>query len=142
MELVVDIEGETGSRSLPGSGADLIAFMSFCGMRGFGAQHPLIAIADRLHAEFRLRLGPLTTFYGADPEDAEDAEKLEKAWQDAAGLAETLDGVLDALASDRILQALLRRAGAEPLVEQAAALLGIAERAAARQLRVRLSFRD
>src|SRR5690606_38334283 len=63
VRLTMEIEGEQAPATLPGDGRDLVAFMSFAVVRGFGAQHPLIALADRLHANHGVRLGPLTTFY-------------------------------------------------------------------------------
>ena len=81
MQLWLDIEGSPVRRELPGGGSQLIAFMSFAVSRGFGATHPLIALADRLYSEHNVRMGPLTTFYEAEAEDSEDREKLEMTWQ-------------------------------------------------------------
>jgi hypothetical protein len=126
MRLCIEIEGESETRAqlppLPGDGADLVAFMSFAVARGFGAQHPLIALADRLHDSFGVRLGPLTTFYEADIDDREDEEKLELAWQDVGPLEGSLDAITAVLESDQLSQALLKRAGAAKLREQVAAL--------------------
>ncbi|MGE5597657.1 MAG: hypothetical protein ACM3S1_16660 [Hyphomicrobiales bacterium] len=116
-----------------------MAFMSFAVSRGFGAQHPLIALADRLHA-LGVRIGPLTTFYEGDPEDAEDREKLELAWQPAADLREALEGLTAAVEHDELAHALLRRADAAGLPEEAAALLPTVRDAEAEGRRVRLSY--
>ena len=78
VQLWLDIEGRPGRFELPGGGSALVAFMSFAVSRGFGATHPLIALADRLHDEHRVRLGALTTFYEAEPEDSEDRENISK----------------------------------------------------------------
>lgn len=126
---------------LPGGGADLVAFMSFCVVRGFGAQHPLIALAERMEAK-RVPIGPLTVFYGADPEDAEDREKADLAWQDATVLAETLEGVLAVLAADDLAATFARRAGATSLGGDIDSLCAIARAAAATGLRLRLLYRD
>ena len=90
VQLWLEVEGDPGRFELPGGGSELIAFMSFAVSRGFGATHPLIALADRLHDEHKVRMGPLTTFYEAEAEDAEDREKLELALQDPAPLAAEL----------------------------------------------------
>jgi len=137
---MVEIEGEGQQKGLPGDGPELIAFMSFAVVRGFGAQHPLIALADRLHDTHRVPLGPLTTFYEALIEDAEDAGKLDLAWQAAAPLRDSVTAMSTALAEDHQCQALVRRASSEALPGQVAALIPILERAAAQGSRVRLSF--
>jgi len=108
VDLWLDTDG-AGRRAVPGGGAALVAFMSFAVSRGFGATHPLIALADRLHDTHRLRLGPLTTFYEADAEDSEDVEKLELAWQPAAELAEALTQLTAALEADPLAATLARR---------------------------------
>lgn len=96
--------------------------MSFAVSRGFGATHPLIALADRLHDEHRVRLGALTTFYEAEPEDSEDREKLEMAWQTPGTLRDDLDGIARAFAADAMCETLARRGNAEGLPAEAAAL--------------------
>lgn len=140
MELRVEVEGDGQTLSLPESGAVLVAFMSFAVARGFGAEHPYLALADRLETEHGVRLGPLTTFYEGRVEDAEDAEKLEMAWQDAGRLMETLTGMEAALASDARCGILLERAGARALPRQVAALRTVAAAAASQGQRVRLSY--
>jgi hypothetical protein len=100
VQLFLEIEGGPGSVTLPGGGAALVAFMSFAVSRGFGATHPLIALADRLHDAHHVRLGPLTTFYDAAAEDAEDREKLELAWQPAGPPRESLDALIAAVEGD------------------------------------------
>jgi len=140
MRLTVEIEGEGSQPPLPCDGAALVAFMSFAVSRGFGAVHPLIALADRLHDEHHVAMGPLTTFYEQASEDSEDVEKLDLAWQPAAPLRESLEGLVDALRLDPQAAALERRSGAGAVGEQAAALLPYLGRAEARGARVRLSY--
>lgn len=121
MRLTVEAEGAPAQRFVPpGNGAALAAFCSFAAMRGFGAVHPLIALAERLQ-ESGVRMGPLTMFYDEAAEDAEDLEKLELAWQDRAALAEALAGLAAALEADPEAAALARRGGAEGLAGQARA---------------------
>ncbi|MFN8505976.1 MAG: hypothetical protein U0547_00255 [Dehalococcoidia bacterium] len=139
MDLWVDIEGRE-REAAPGGGAALIAFMSFAVSRGFGATHPLIALADRLHETHRVRLGPLTTFYEADAEDSEDVEKLELAWQPAAELAEALTQLTAALEADPLAATLARRGLAEPLAAEARALASVLAAPAAEGARVRLAY--
>ena len=140
MDLWLDTDG-AGRRAVPGGGAALVAFMSFAVSRGFGATHPLIALADRLHDTHRLRLGPLTTFYEADAENSEDVEKLELAWQPAADLAVSLQRLTDVLAADPVAQALARRADAAGLADDATALAEMLADAAAAGGRARLVYR-
>lgn len=122
MQLWLQVEGSAERVELPGGGSDLVAFMSFAVSRGFGATHPLIALADRLHDEHRVRMGPLTTFYEAEAEDAEDREKLELAWQEAVPLAVELGKIAAALESDPMAQTFARRGDAREVGVQARAL--------------------
>jgi hypothetical protein len=140
VRLRAEIEGSDTPIALPNEGADLVAFMSFAAMRGFGAQHPLIALAERLHAEHRVSLGPLTTFYESEIEDSEDAEKLEMAWQPASDLEAALSAMAAALAADTQARALLARADATTLPEQVTALRDAIRDAAGRGARARLSY--
>lgn len=140
MQLWLDIEGEASRRELPGGGSHLVAFMSFAVSRGFGAQHPLIALADRLHDQHGVRMGPLTTFYEAEAEDAEDAAKLELAWQDPAPLAEELRKLATALRDDPMCETFARRGDAGDLAAQSEALASEMEAPAAAGQRVRLVY--
>lgn len=137
---MLEIEGEGVQPELPGGGADLIGLMSFAVSRGFGATHPMIALADRLHDVHHVRMGPLTTFYEADLEDAEDRTKFELAWQDPSRLADALDLVLVALETDEQAKVLLRRAGAEALPAQCRALVPALRRAQSEGSRARLGY--
>lgn len=139
MRLTVEVEGQPGAANLPGDGEHLVAFMSFALSRGFGATHPLIALADRL-AELRVPLGPLSTFYEREPEDAEDRAKLELAWQPAADLRVSLEKLLDALGADPLAQALLHRAHADGLPAQVEALLAMTVAAETAGNRLRLVY--
>lgn len=140
MRLTLEIEGVGAAPPLPGEGAALVAFMSFALMRGFGAAHPLVALADRMHETFQVRLGPLTTFYESEAEDAEDLEKLELAWQEAGPLRESLEAIAAVLASDERSRALCRRGGAEGLPEQVEAAIAHVREAADTGRRVRMGY--
>src|SRR5690606_13339893 len=105
------------------------AFMSFCVARGFGAEHPLLTIAERLDLDHGVRIGPFTHFYEADAEDSEDTEKLELAWQEPARLAESAAKAATALRDDPRLRELAAKAGEGDLPAQMAALAAEAGRA-------------
>ena len=140
MQLWLEVEGDTRRFELPGGGSELIALMSFAVSRGFGATHPLIALADRLHDEHRVRMGPLTTFYEAEAEDAEDREKLELALQEPAPLAAELRKVAAAIDSDPLCATLVRRAEAHGIPAQARALAVLLEAEVPAGRRVRLVY--
>lgn len=139
MQLRLEIEGEEPVTPLE-DGSGLVALMSFALSRGFGAQHPLIALADRLHDQHHVPLGPLTTFYEAGPEDAEDAEKLEHAWQPASDLRASLAAVTCAIRGDEQSQALVRRAGVGDIAAEARSLLPALDAATAAGRRARLVY--
>ena len=125
--------------ALPGDGAALVAFMSFAEARGFGARHPLVALAERA-AALGVRLSPLAAFCERGAVDAEDEALLERVWQDAAPLAASLAALAGALRADELARTLLRRAGADALPAEADALRALAERAASANRRVRLTY--
>lgn len=140
VQLWLEVEGVGDRNELPGGGAALIAFMSFAVSRGFGATHPLIALADRLHDEHRVRMGALTTFYEAEAEDAEDREKLELAWQEPAPLLRALQDLVHAFETDPMLGTFARRGNAESIPAEAAALADLLVPLAEDGTRVRLVF--
>lgn len=140
MRLTVEVDDEGPASPLPGDGEALIAFMSFAVLRGFGAEHPLLALAERLEAEHGVRLGPLTVFYEGSVEDAEDEEKLAMAWQEAGPLAETAAEMATAIAASERCATLVTMAGAQGLGDQARELGLLASRAADRGRRIRLSY--
>lgn len=144
MRLTVEIESDGGASSLamatiPNEGATLVAFMSFAVLRGFGAVHPMLTLAERVAAG-GVRMGPLSTFYDATVEDAEDRERLEHAWQEAAPLAEALGGLAAALRDDPEAAAAALRAGAADLLAEVEALRPMVSDAAAAGRIVRLSY--
>ena len=140
VQLWMEVEGVEGRVEAPNGGGQLVAFMSFAVMRGFGATHPLIALADRLHDVHKVKFGPLTTFYEAEAEDAEDREKLEMAWQDAGPLAASIEAIRAAVPGDDQVLALIKRAGAESLIEEASGLLPPLKDAEVAGRRVRLVY--
>lgn len=119
VELLLEVEAGP-TIALPDSGADLVAFLSFAVSRGFGAVHPAIALAESLGERRAIAWGPLTTFYEAEIEDAEDRERLELAWQPAGRLGEACTALAAGL-GDPEAEVFLRRAALPGLPAQAAA---------------------
>jgi hypothetical protein len=140
MRLVLEIQGLGVQPEIAGGGAALVALMSFALARGFGATHPLIALADRLHGVHGIPMGPLTTFYEADIEDAEDVAKFEMAWQDPGPLAQALTSIATAIRNDPETRSLAEQAGAEALPAQCEEVVGLLGRADANRAKVRLGY--
>lgn len=140
MRLQLETEGRPDLFTPPGDGAALVAFFSFAVSRGFGAEHPLIALADRLHDQFHVRFGPMTTFYDGVVEDDLDREKLEKAWQEPRLLRESVEASLAAITGDAQCQALIAQADAGGIPGELAALIPPLKDAEAAQTRVRLVY--
>ena len=125
----------------------LVYFLSLAFSTRYGSIHPLSQLALLLRGEMKIDLGPLTTFADRNAEVEADERELERVWQEAGPLAETLGKVTAALAS---AQAAAQEAGDERiavLTEDApdlAARLGelreMAAWAAGRGMRVRLTF--
>lgn len=117
----------------------LVHFISFAFSARYGSQHELTKLALLLRMERKIDLEPLTTFAGREVEVEADARELERVWQDAAPLAESLRLVVDALdARDERIDALI--AGAPGLRDRLDDLRRMAEWAASRRARVRLTF--
>ncbi len=117
----------------------LVYFLSLAFSTRYGAQHELSQLALLLRGERKINLGPLLTFADRNVEEEADAKELERVWQDAAPLAETLRAVNAALdSSDERINALT--AGSPGLRERLGELQRMAEWAAERGARVRLTF--
>ena len=115
----------------------LLALISFGVAEPFGTQHPLTELIRGLKQTHRVDVAPLLTFYDRDVEDAEDAAKLDAAWQPAAALRDCVAAARAAIADDAALAAL---AATEPdLPALLADLEAMAATAGAG--RIRLSFR-
>ena len=117
----------------------LVYFLSLAFSTRYGAQHDLARLALILRGEHKIDLEPLTTFAGREIEVEADARELERVWQPAAPLAETLQRVNGVLAAgDETIDGLV--AAAPGLRERLCDLQRMAEWAAQRDARVRLSF--
>ena len=117
----------------------LVFFLSLAFSTRYGALHPLSQLSLLLRGEYKINMTPLTTFADRDVEVEADRVELERVWQDAPPLAENLRAVTAALASgdDRIAEL---TADAPGLRERLADLQRMAEWAAERGARVRLTF--
>jgi hypothetical protein len=137
---VFDIDGPAPRTPEFGGPTDeLVAFLSFGFAARYGAQHDLTALALLLRGERKIDLQPLLTFADRNTEVEADERELERVWQPAAPLAETLDAVIAALEDgDERIEAL---AAATPaLLPRLRELRDMARVAAERDARVRLTF--
>jgi Zn-dependent protease with chaperone function len=117
----------------------LVYFVSLAFATRYGSQHPLSQLSLLLRGERKINMTPLTTFADRNVEVEADRIELERVWQDAGPLAETLRGVTDALASGDARFAELT-ADHPDLRDRLDDLRRMAEWAAERGVRVRLSF--
>ncbi|MEK7693259.1 MAG: hypothetical protein AAB349_03630, partial [Chloroflexota bacterium] len=124
---------------LGGPGDVLVYFLSLAFSTRYGSLHPLSQLALLLRGEMKINLGPLTTFADRDVEVEADQVELDRVWQDAAPLLETLRSVTAALASGDERIALLTE-DAPDLAARLGDLLRMAEWAAERGARVRMTF--
>jgi hypothetical protein len=117
----------------------LVPFLSFAFATRYGAQHEYSQLALLLRGQFKIDLAPLLTFADRNVEEEADARELERAWQDAAPLAETLRRVVEVLGSGdpRVQPAI----AVDPtLVDRLDVLRRMAEWAAEHGVRVRMTF--
>jgi hypothetical protein len=107
--IVIDYDPpETGAPQLEGDSSDLVYFLSFAFSQRYGATHEMSVAALVLRGEFKINTAPLLTFADRDIEEPGDEETLERAWQDAIGLAECCRAVASAMGSDERRLAALR----------------------------------
>jgi len=121
----------------------LVYFLSLAFSTRYGSIHPLSQLALLLRGEMKIDLGPLTTFADRDAEVEADERELERVWQDAGPLAETLEKVTAALGSaqaagDERIAVLTE--DAPELAARLGELREMAAWAAGRGMRVRLTF--
>ena len=118
---------------------DLVFFLSWAFSTRYGANHEMSIAALVLRSEFKIDLLPLLTFADRNVEDPADEEALERAWQDAAPLAECCGQVHEALGSD---ERRLSSLGEEyPALRENIRELGqIAAWVAERESRIRLTY--
>lgn len=119
--------------------APLVYFLSLAFSTRYGSQHDLSRLALLLRGEHNVDLAPLTTFADRNVEEDADARELERVWQDAASLAESLRATIAALESgDARVDALA--AGAPELLPRLRDLHAMAAWADEHGARVRLTF--
>jgi hypothetical protein len=123
-----------------GDTSELVYFLSwaFSG-RYYGGNHEMSIAALVLRGEFKVDLSPLLRFADRKVEMEADAQELERAWQDAAPLAECCEAIVRALESDDKRLAELRE-DYPGLQAQIDALGQIASWAAGHRARIRVTF--
>ncbi len=118
---------------------DLVFFLSWAFSTRYGANHEMSIAAMVLRGEFKIDLLPLLTFADRKVEDPADEDALDRAWQDAAPLAECCERVHEALGSDEKRLAELR--GVYPALRENIRALGEnAAWAAGRDARIRVTY--
>jgi hypothetical protein len=117
----------------------LVHFLSLAFSTRYGSLHPLSQLALMLRGEMKVDLRPLTTFADRNVEEEADRIELERVWQDAAPLAESIAAVVRALDSgDERIATLTEEAPC--LRDRLDDLRRMVEWAAERGARVRLTF--
>jgi hypothetical protein len=117
----------------------LVYFLSFAFSTRYGAQHELARLALLLRSRWKIDLAPLTTFADRELEVEADRRELERVWQDAAKLAETLRKTVEVLDSGDPQVGELTAATPD-LRDRLDDLRRMAEWAAGQGARARLSF--
>jgi hypothetical protein len=130
---------ETCPIAFGGPSGVLVHFLSLAFSTRYGSIHPLSQLALLLRGEMKIDLRPLTTFADRNAEEEADERELERVWQDAGPLAETLSKVTDALAVGDERIAVLTE-DAPDLAARLGELREMAAWAAGRGLRARLTF--
>jgi hypothetical protein len=130
---------ETCPHAFAGDTSDLVYFLSFAFSARYGSTHELSRASLLLRGEFKIDLRPLLTFADREVEEASDQRELERAWQEAAPLADCCRQVVAALDSGYAGLGELT-AGFPALRDRLDELARMAEWAAERGARVRLTF--
>lgn len=131
--------GEPPPSDFGGDTAVLVYFVSFAFATRYGSQHPVSQFALLMRTLHKVNMTPLTTFADRNIEEEADARELERVWQDAAPLAETLARVIEALESGEGGSRAITSEWTD-LVPRLRDLQRMADWAAGRGARVRLSF--
>ena len=107
--IVIDYDPpEARAPQLQGDSSDLVYFLSFAFSQRYGATHDISIAALALRGEFKINTAPLLLFADREIEEPGDADTLERAWQDALGLAESCRAVAAAMGSDDRRMTVLR----------------------------------
>ena len=80
--------------------SELVFFLSWAFSQRYGATHELSQESLILRSEYKIDLSPLLTFADRNVEDPEDADVLERSWQDAGPLATCCEQVAETLGGD------------------------------------------
>jgi hypothetical protein len=138
--IVLDFDPE--QPDAPGFASDtsaLVFFLSWAFSTRYGASHELSVAALVLRSEFKIDMQPLLTFADRNVEDPADEEAMERAWQDAAPLAECCERVDEALGKDEKRLNAVR--DEYPRLQANVRELGqIASWAAAKDARIRVTY--
>lgn len=138
--LHVEFEGDEDCPvAFEGDPTVVLFFASWAYSVRFGGQHELAQAAMRMQRRFKVEFRPLLRYADRDVQDAADQRELDRAWQDAAPLAECCRAVTAAIGGgDEELDGLLE--GYEELAPRLTELAAMCDWAAANDARVRLSF--
>ena len=139
MDLIVETTDPEPHPGFSGPALDLLTFLTFGASERYGAMHPLSGVANSLRRKHGVDLLPLFSFGDAIPEDEEDERYLERIWQEPEALAASAAAVVERLRTVPRLQELSQ--GFPELVPRLEDLRLIAEWAAARGAKVRLTYR-
>lgn len=132
-------DGEPCPIAFGGPSDVLVHFQSLAFSTRYGSIHPLSQLALLVRGEMKIDLGPLTTFADRNAEVEADELELERVWQDAGPLADSLADVTRALATPDARIAKLTE-DAPDLFARLCDLHQMAVWAATRGARVRLTF--
>jgi len=128
----------------------VLFFASWAFSIQFGGMHELAQAALHLRRRYKIDLKPITRYADRDIEDATDRREFDRAWQEAAPLAECCRAVASAVeealrsggdgpdSGDATLREWMT--GYEALPPRLRELAAMCDWAAARAARVRLSF--
>ncbi|MEX1254027.1 MAG: hypothetical protein WEE64_06780 [Dehalococcoidia bacterium] len=138
--LYVDVDSPGEPRAaFAGDTAPLVYFLSFGFAARYGAQHELAKASLLLRGgAHKIDLRPLLTFADRDADDPADERDLERAWQEAAPLAECCERVVAAIDADEAVREQL--ADFPSLRDRIEELARIAARAAAQGAGLRLTY--
>jgi len=106
IELIVELDPPGDAPvAFSSDSAPLVYFLSFAHAARYGSQHELTKAALLMRGgEHKLDLKPLLTFADRDAEEPLDKRELERAWQDAAPLAECCRVVVAAIDADEAIR--------------------------------------
>ncbi len=136
--LIVETTAGDPPTEFLGPSSDIVYFISMAHSERYGADHVLARAAFVLKRKLKVNIGPLLNYGDARAESSEEADLLERLWQDPGGLAVAARSAAAAIRDNGELRELT--AAFPELADRLDELAEMADWADGQGARIRLTF--